>query len=168
VPALLGGFAGCAGLFGLDYVKPNPPTIVSAEGQSGTGIRLKWTYDRRQDSSSSARSCQSNLRTVHVPGSRTSMTTTTKAKVRTEYKLPYRVRAIRSAMARRASVRQCNRLNASVRTTFAWTAEEQARCRDAPGLQGFCTVQRIEAARLSRSGTLVKLTFERPRRAMLR
>jgi hypothetical protein len=159
---LLVGFAGCDRLFGLDYVKPNPPTIVSAEGQSGTVIRLKWTYDPAAGFEfERTKLPEQPTQLFNVPGSPHEHDDDNEGQglePNTSYQ--YRVRAIRSGDGEKSE------WSGSVigstlpfETTFAWTAEEQARCRDAPGLQGFCTVQRIEAARLSRSGTLVKLTL---------
>jgi hypothetical protein len=44
-------------------------------------------------------------------------------------------------------------------TTYAWTPDEQMHLRDSTGWEGHCLVHRIEALRLSKSGTQVKLTL---------
>jgi hypothetical protein len=164
---LLVGFAGCDRVLGLQHVDTPPPVpivpvIVSAEGKSGTAITLTWTYagsaadfqfermklpERTRETFTAATSPHDddNQGQGLEPG--------------TDYL--YRVQAIGSdGEAGDWSSPEPNVLGTTLpfQTTFAWTADEQARSTDAP-VQGFSMVQRIEAACLSMSGTRVRLTL---------
>jgi hypothetical protein len=165
---LLVGFAGCDRVFGLEHIDTPPPVpvvpvIVSAVGKSGTVITLTWMY--------SGSAAEFEFERMKLP-ERTRETFPAAAsphdddnkgqglKPGTDYL--YRVRAIGSdGEAGDWSSPEPNILGTTLpfETTFAWTPDEEARSRDAPGLQGFCIVQRIETTRLSKSGSRVKLTL---------
>jgi len=158
---LLVGFAGCDRFFGLQHVDTPPPVsivpvIVSAEGKSGTVITLTWTYagsaadfqfermklpERTRETFTAATSPHDddNQGQGLEPG--------------TDYL--YRVQAIGSD----GEAGDWSSPEPNVLGTTLLTADEQARSRDAPGLQAFSIVQRIETARLSTSGTRVRLTL---------
>jgi hypothetical protein len=164
---LLVGFAGCDRFFGLQHVDTPPPVpvvpvIVSAEGTSGTVITLTWTY--------AGAAADFQFERMKLP-ERTTETFTAATSPHnddnqgqglepgTDYL--YRVQAIGSdGEAGDWSNPAPNVLGTTLpfQTTFAWTADEQARSTDAP-VQGFSMVQRIEAARLSMSGRRVRLTL---------
>jgi hypothetical protein len=158
---LLVGFAGCDRFFGLQHVDTPPPVsivpiIVSAEGKSGTVITLTRTYagsaadfqfermklpERTRETFTAATSPHDddNQGQGLEPG--------------TDYL--YRVQAIGSD----GEAGDWSSPEPNVLGTTLLTADEQARSRDAPGLQAFSIVQRIETARLSTSGTRVRLTL---------
>ena len=165
---LLVGFAGCDKLFGLQHVDTPPPVpvvpiIVSAMGKSGTVITLSWTY--------SGSAADFEFERMKLPERTREMFTAAASphdddnngqglEPGTDYL--YRVRAIGSdGEASDWSSPEPNILGTTLpfETTFAWTPEEQARSRDAPGFQAFSIVQRIEAITLTRSGTRVRLTL---------
>jgi len=165
---LLVGFAGCDRVFGLQHINTPPPVpvvpvIVSAVGESGTVITLTWIY--------SGSAAEFEFERMKLP-ERTRETFPAAASPHhddnkgqglepgTDYL--YRVRAIGSdGEASEWSSPEPNILGTTLpfETTFAWTPDEQARSRDAPGFQGGSIVQRIEAVTLTRSGTRVKLTL---------
>jgi len=165
---LLVGFAGCDRVFGLEHIDTPPPVpvvpvIVSADGESGTVITLTWMY--------SGSAADFEFERMKLP-ERTRGTFTAATSPHhddnngqglepgTDYL--YRVRAIGSdGEASEWSSPEPNILGTTLpfETTFAWTPDEEARSRDAPGLRGFCTVQRIETTRLSKSGSRVKFTL---------
>jgi hypothetical protein len=73
----------------------------------------------------------------------------------TTYK--YRVRAVKSDGEN--SDWSSYALGTTLAPTFEWTDQEKTGARDSNGWEGFCLVQRIEANRLSISGTRVSLTL---------
>ena len=166
---LLVGFAGCDKLFGLQHINTQPPVpvvpmIVSAMGTSGTVIALSWTY------SGSAAMTEWLILLLLVPAVVVTFTAAASPhdddnngqglEPGTNYL--YRVRAIGSdGEASDWSSPEPNIPGTTLpfETSFAWTAEEQARSRDAPGFQAFSIVQRIEAITLTKSGTRVRLTL---------
>lgn len=167
---LLVGFAGCDRVFGLQHLNTPPPVpvvpiIVSAVGKSGTVITLTWTY--------AGSAADFEFERMKLP-EQTRETFPAAASPHDDDKQGqglepgtdylYRVRAIGSdGEASEWSGPEPNILGTTLpfETTFAWTSDEEARSRDAPGFQGGSIVQRIEAApaRLSKSGTRVRLTL---------
>jgi hypothetical protein len=165
---LLVGFAGCDRVFGLQHVDTPPPVpvvpvIVSAVGKSGTVITLTWVY--------SGSAADFEFERMKLP-ERTRETLPAAASPHDDDKQGqglepgtdylYRVRAIGSdGEASEWSSPEPNILGTTLpfETTFAWTSDELARSRDAPGFQAFSIVQRIEAVTLAKSGTRVRLTL---------
>jgi hypothetical protein len=165
---LLVGFAGCDRVFGLEHINTPPPVpvvpaIVSAMGTSGTVITLTWTY--------AALAADFEFERMKLPERTREMFTAATSphdddnngqglEPGTDYL--YRVRAIGSdGETSDWSSPEPNILGTTLpfETTFALTAEEQARSRDAAGFQASSIVQRIEAITLAKSGTRVRLTL---------
>jgi hypothetical protein len=160
---LLLGFAGCDQVFGLERIDVLPPIISSAEGLSASIIRLTWSY------------------TVGPPATEFEFERTRVLDLqdRQTFKAPsspfddnnagqglneheayiYRVRAIGSDGEEGEWSGQVIGTTHLFETTFAWTTQEETLVVDDAPWDGYCIVQRIEAARLSSGGTKVKLTL---------
>jgi hypothetical protein len=157
---LLAGFAGCDQVFGLQ--RPDTPTIVSAEGKNSSAITLTWTFP--------STALEFEFERMKLP-ERTRQTFKAPAspfdddneglglEAATSYL--YRVRAILndgeySPWSDDEPTVPGTTL--SFATAFAWTPDEDLRSAD-DTLEGVCLVQRIEPARLSGSGTQIRLTL---------
>jgi hypothetical protein len=145
---LLFGFAGCSILYNPDKLPKPVPVIVSAVGQDESTILVTWTYPdpsatfefkrTNPDQTTTSRNVASfSLNdTGLMPG--------------TEY--TYQVCAVLSD----GDSSRCSKPVSG--TTFGPTFETTFTDDDT-GWAGFCLVQRIEATRLSRSGTRVRITL---------
>lgn len=162
---LLVGFAGCDVVYGLE--RPTA-TITAAEGTSGSAITLTWTKDTDDDVEAfefdRMKLPERSRDTVRVvPGSKRSYVDNDEGEgLMAETTYLYRIRPILSGGVEgtwSADEPDVSGTTFPFETTFAWTAEEQARSRDAAGWQGACLIQRIEASRLSTSGTQIRLTL---------
>jgi hypothetical protein len=159
---LLVGFAGCDRVFGLHRLPSTPPAIVSAEGKSASVITLAWTYDGSAAKFEFERTKLPEQSTDTFKAASSPYDDNNQDQgLEPETNYLYRVRAILSDGEFSEWSSDAPDVPGSTlpfETTFAWTSEEQALSRDSAGWEGFCLVQRIEASRLSKSGTLVKLT----------
>jgi hypothetical protein len=160
---LLLGFAGCDRVFGLEPINVAPPIISSAEGLSASIIRLTWSYTLGPPATefeferTRALDVQ-DRQTFKAPSSPIDDNNGGQGLNEHEAYL-YRVRTIGSDGEVGEWSGQVVGTTLLFQTTFSWTAQEETLVVDDSPWDGYCIVQRIEAARLSRSGTKVKLTL---------
>lgn len=147
---LLWGFAGCS--FSV-HVPPPPdaPFNVTATATSTSEITVTWEnsnvdavtfeIDRTKEGEGPSAPIPSAITTFNDTGLQAGTT------------YSYQVRAIKNGSS---SAQSDPAVSAS---TFFFVAFEATLATDQPGLEGFCLVQRIEAARLLHGGTRVAITL---------
>ena len=157
---LLAGFAGCDVVFGLH--RPDTPTIISAVGKNSSVITLTWTFPGTalEFEFERMKLPERTMQTFNAPASPFDDDNEGLGlEAATTYL--YRARAILNDGEPSGWSDSAPTVIGSTlpfTTAFAWTADEEARSGD-DTLDGVCLVQRIEPARLSGSGTQVKLTL---------
>jgi hypothetical protein len=150
---LLVGFAGCS--FRHGTAAPLPPTMVSAIGKSVRVIALTWTYadpDAGPPKWFEVERTKLPELTVDPLFEASSPLDDQGLEPATSYS--YRVRAVFSDGATSSWSESVVGTTLSFEETFSETL-----IKDDANWEGYCLVQRIEAVRLSRSGTEVKLTL---------
>jgi len=155
---LLVGFAGCSiDRMGLAVPMPEPPmveppSVDSAVGKSVSIITLTWTFADPAAATFEFEREKIPDRATEIFEASTSPFDDTGLEPATSYR--YRVRAVFSDGETSGWSSPVTGTTLSFEPTFSETL-----IADEAGWEGYTLVQRIEAARLSRSGTQVKLTL---------
>jgi hypothetical protein len=148
---MLVGFSGCDVVWSVDEVKKTPPAIESATGKNPSIITLTWKYGYQVQTFQFERTNlpEETKELFYAPSSphddvgRSPGTT-----------YSYRVRAILTDGEEGDWSEPARGTTPSFEPTF-----EASLINDEPEWQGYCLVQRLEAVRLSRSGTQIRLTI---------
>ena len=151
---LLAGFAGCDQFFGIDELDF---PILSAEATSTSDIVLTWLYGDRHPQTY-------NFERTELPDGdpvpfNVSLSPYMDHDLKPDTEYQYHVRASYHDGSASDWSSYVSARTLPFRTSFEWKSYEEAFSRDAQGWAGSCIVQRIEAVRLSTSGTKVKITL---------
>lgn len=153
---LLVGFAGCDRVFGLHRLEPNPPIITATQAAGLSTIFLAWTFEGAAENFQIERTKlpDGTIETFDAPSF-----AIVDSGLQEGTLYLYRVRAVKVNGEYTDWSGPASAKTFSFQATFEWKNYEEVFSRDSAGWAGMSIVQRIEAVRLSTSGTQVRVTL---------
>ena len=153
---LLIGFAGCDRVYGLQRIEPKPPIITAAQATGLSTILLGWTFDGAAENFQIERTKlpEGTIETFDAPSF-----AIVDSGLQGGTLYLYRVRAVKLNGEYTDWSGPASAKTFSFQATFEWRNYEEVFSRNSPGWAGMCIVQRIEAVRLTTSGTQVRVTL---------
>lgn len=154
---LLVGFAGCDRVYGLERPPdPAPPIITAAQATGLSTILLGWTFEGTAENFQIERTKlpEGTIETFDAPS-----LAIVDSGLQEGTLYLYRLRAAKGDGEYSDWSAPASAMTFSFQTTFEWKDYEEVFSRNTPGWAGMSIVQRIEAVRLTITGTKVRVTL---------